>query len=235
MSDVAQKIDWPAESSSGEVSSRHHGFPTAGSTQQRANHVGSSRSKRLMDIWGAGLGLLILLPFLALVALAVALESRGPIIFRQRRSGHDGRIFMIYKFRTMSVMEDGADVTQATRGDERVTRVGKFLRRSSIDELPQLVNVLKGEMSLVGPRPHAVAHDQYYGREVPNYHLRFQAKPGITGRAQVAGLRGEVRDLAQMQARVGCDLEYIENWSLTLDARILFLTVTTAPFQPSAY
>ncbi len=117
----------------------------------------------------------------------------------------------------------------------RVTRVGKFLRHSSLDELPQLINVLKGEMSLVGPRPHAIAHDQYYGRRVPNYHLRFQAKPGITGKAQVAGFRGEIRDIGHMEARVGCDLEYIEDWSVAKDIRILLQTLTTAPFQSSAY
>jgi putative colanic acid biosynthesis UDP-glucose lipid carrier transferase len=132
-------------------------------------------------------------------------------------------------------MENGPDVTHATRGDNRVTSVGKFLRRSSIDELPQLINVLKGEMSLVGPRPHAVAHDQYYTQMVPDYHLRFHTRPGITGMAQVTGFRGEVRDIQHMQGRVARDLEYIENWSLALDIRILFLTVTTAPFHDSAY
>jgi len=181
------------------------------------------------------LGLLILLPFLALIAVVILIESRGPVFFRQRRSGLDGTVFNIYKFRSMNVMEDGADVTQATRGDNRVTWVGKFLRRSSIDELPQLINVLKGEMSLVGPRPHAVAHDQYYTQMVPNYHLRFHAKPGITGMAQIEGFRGEVRDIPHMQARVARDLEYIQKWSPAMDVRILFLTVTSAPFHRSAY
>jgi putative colanic acid biosynthesis UDP-glucose lipid carrier transferase len=178
---------------------------------------------------------LILLPFLAVVALAILLESRGPVFFRQRRTGLDGRIFTIYKFRSMNVMEDGADVPQATRGDNRVTWIGRFLRRSSIDELPQLINVFKGEMSLVGPRPHAIAHDQYYTQMVPSYHLRFRAKPGITGLAQIAGFRGEIRDIPHMQARVSRDLEYIADWSLGMDMRILFLTVTSAPFHRSAY
>jgi putative colanic acid biosynthesis UDP-glucose lipid carrier transferase len=194
-----------------------------------------SRLKRLVDVVGAGLGLLLLLPFLALIALVILVESKGPVFFRQRRSGLDGAVFNIYKFRSMNVMEDGADITQATRGDNRVTWVGKFLRRSSIDELPQLINVLKGEMSLVGPRPHAVAHDQYYTQMVASYHLRFQAKPGITGMAQIEGFRGEVRDIPHMQARVARDLEYIENWSPAMDARILFLTLTSAPFHRSAY
>jgi putative colanic acid biosysnthesis UDP-glucose lipid carrier transferase len=195
----------------------------------------NSKAKRLIDVLGAGLGFLVLLPFLVLIALFILAESRGPVFFRQRRSGRDGSVFVIYKFRTMNVMEDGDDVTQATRGDNRVTWVGKFLRRSSIDELPQLINVLKGEMSLVGPRPHAVAHDQYYTQMVPDYHLRFHTKPGITGLAQVAGFRGEIRDIPHMQARVARDLEYIENWSLAMDMRILFLTVTSAPFHRSAY
>jgi putative colanic acid biosynthesis UDP-glucose lipid carrier transferase len=206
-----------------------------GETHGRAACLLNSRLKRLIDIVGAGAGLVILLPLLALIALAIALDSKGPIMFRQRRSGLHGRIFMIYKFRTMTVLEDGADVTQATRGDNRVTELGKFLRRASLDELPQLVNVLKGEMSLVGPRPHAVAHDQYYAQMMPNYHLRFHAKPGITGRAQVAGFRGEVHDISHMQGRLHRDLEYIENWSLAMDVHILILTVTTAPFHHSAY
>jgi exopolysaccharide biosynthesis polyprenyl glycosylphosphotransferase len=195
----------------------------------------SSKCKRMIDLVGAGIGLLILLPFLAVVALAILLESKGPVFFRQRRTGLDGRIFTIYKFRSMNVMEDGADIAQATRGDNRVTWVGRFLRRSSIDELPQLINVFKGEMSLVGPRPHAVAHDQYYTQMVPSYHLRFRAKPGITGMAQIAGFRGEIRDIPHMQARVDLDLEYIADWSFGTDLRILFLTVTSAPFHRSAY
>jgi exopolysaccharide biosynthesis polyprenyl glycosylphosphotransferase len=194
-----------------------------------------SKLKRAIDIVGAGVGLLILLPFLMVIALAILAESRGPVFFRQRRTGLDGRIFTIYKFRSMNVMEDGANIPQAKRSDNRVTWVGRFLRRSSIDELPQLINVLKGEMSLVGPRPHAVAHDQYYTQMVPSYHLRFRAKPGITGLAQIAGFRGEIRDIPHMQARVDRDLEYIADWSLGVDLRILFLTVTSAPFHRSAY
>jgi putative colanic acid biosynthesis UDP-glucose lipid carrier transferase len=235
MPDIVQRIDWPVSSASrGELDSD----PISGAPpriQEGSFRLRNSRLKRLTDIIGAGLGLLILLPFLLLIALAITVESKGPVFFRQRRSGIDGAIFAIFKFRSMNVMEDGADVTQATRDDNRVTWIGKFLRRSSIDELPQLINVLKGEMSLVGPRPHAVAHDQYYTQMVPNYHLRFHAKPGITGLAQIAGFRGEIRDIPHMQARVGRDLEYIENWSLAMDVRILFFTVTSAPFHRSAY
>ena len=234
MPDLVHGVEWPVSAPRQELD----GVPLpdapaeilSGSLRMRA-----SRMKRVIDILGAGGGLSILLPFLTLIAIAILVESRGPVFFRQRRTGLDGRIFTIYKFRTMNVMEDGSDVTQATRGDNRVTWVGKFLRRSSIDELPQLINVLKGEMSLVGPRPHAVAHDQYYTQMVPSYHLRFRAKPGITGLAQIAGFRGEIRDIPHMQARVDRDLEYIEHWSLAKDLRILFFTVTSAPFHRSAY
>jgi putative colanic acid biosynthesis UDP-glucose lipid carrier transferase len=235
MSDLAQQIDWP-------VSAEFHGARNTHPLSKARNEprcssarLRESRVKRLTDILGAGFGLLILLPFLALIALLITLESNGPVFFRQRRSGRDGTVFTIYKFRTMNVMEDGPDVRQATRGDRRVTRTGKFLRCSSIDELPQLINVLKGEMSLVGPRPHAVAHDQYYDQVVPAYHRRFRARPGITGLAQVTGFRGEIRDIRHMEGRVARDLEYIENWSLTMDARILLLTVACAPFHRAAY
>ena len=230
MSEVAQTIHWQANASAAEFGGYSRFAP--GNLEQT---VCNSRLKRLIDILGAGFGLLTLLPFLAVIALIVILESKGPVLFRQRRSGLHGKIFTIYKFRTMKVMEDDADVTHATRGDNRVTRVGRFLRRSSIDELPQLINVLKGEMSLVGPRPHAVAHDQYYGRAVPNYNERFRVRPGITGLAQISGFRGEVRDTLHMQARVARDLEYIENWSPAMDVGILFLTVITAPFHDAAY
>jgi len=223
MSDMVRELNWER--------SRKSAVSRAGG----ADCLRNSRIKRMTDVVGAGLGLLILLPFLALIALAIVIESPGPVFFRQRRSGRDGRVFRIYKFRTMKVLEDGAEIVQARRDDRRVTRLGRFLRRSSIDELPQLVNVLKGEMSLVGPRPHAVAHDQYYGTMVTNYNLRFHTKPGITGLAQVNGLRGEIRDIDHMQARVARDLEYIENWSWTMDARILVRTLACAPFHSAAY
>ena len=142
---------------------------------------------------------------------------------------------MIYKFRTMHVLEDGDDIVQATRNDRRTTAVGRFLRRFSLDEFPQLLNVLKGEMSLVGPRPHAVAHDEYYLQMVPTYRFRFYAKPGITGLAQIRGFRGEVRDIAHMEERIACDLEYIQNWSLADDIVILIKTVISLPFHRTAY
>lgn len=186
--------------------------------------LASRIAKRSLDLAVASLALLLLLPLLAGAALAVRLDSSGSALFRQRRNGFDRRTFTIYKFRTMSVLEDHGSIPQASRDDARVTRVGRFLRRSSIDELPQLWNVVKGDMSLVGPRPHALAHDQFYEREIGDYCVRHHVKPGITGWAQVNGLRGETRDTAHMERRVEYDLWYITNWSLLLDLRIMLRT-----------
>jgi putative colanic acid biosynthesis UDP-glucose lipid carrier transferase len=194
-----------------------------------------SKLKRLIDILGALTGLLFLSPFLVIVATLICLDSPGPAFFRQRRTGLDGVPFLIYKFRTMRVLEDGDKVVQASRKDHRVTRVGKFLRRSSIDELPQLLNVLKNEMALVGPRPHALAHDEYYALTVPGYNDRFRTKPGITGLAQVSGLRGEVIEIGAMAARIQRDVEYIRDWSIMLDLQILARTFMMGPYQPGAY
>ena len=234
MSDLIQGIEWLDQglartSADVDVASAPPSF------YDGAVRLRQSRAKRVIDLAGAGLGFLILLPFLALIALAILAESKGPILFRQRRTGRDGQTFVIYKFRTMHVLEDGNDVVQATRNDCRTTIVGRFLRRLSLDELPQLLNVLKGDMSLVGPRPHAVAHDQYYLQTVTGYGLRFHCKPGITGLAQVNGFRGEVRDIGHMKDRIARDLEYIESWSLGADIRILFLTAVSAPFHRTAY
>ena len=175
------------------------------------------------------------LPLLFCVALAVRFESPGPVIFKQRRTGHQGRIFTIYKFRTMTVVEDGADLRHATRNDSRVTAIGALLRRLSLDELPQFFNVLQGDMSLVGPRPHALAHDQRYGEVIPTYADRFRAKPGLTGLAQVNGLRGEIQDLRCMRDRVAADNLYIESWSLGLDLAILAKTAMIIFRDPQAY
>jgi putative colanic acid biosynthesis UDP-glucose lipid carrier transferase len=194
-----------------------------------------SRLKRLIDIVGALTGLLFLSPFLVIVATLICIDSPGPVFFRQRRTGRDGEPFLIYKFRTMRVLEDGDKVVQASRRDNRVTRVGKFLRRSSIDELPQLLNVLRNEMSLVGPRPHALAHDEYYALTVPGYNDRFRTKPGITGLAQVSGLRGEVIEIAAMAARIQRDVEYIRDWTIMTDVEILARTFMMGPYQPGAY
>ena len=197
--------------------------------------VASSWTKRGFDICLACLLLLFVLPLLILTALFIVMDSRGPVFFTQRRTGLGGAPIRVYKFRTMTVMEDGEGVRHAERHDDRVTRVGRFLRRSSIDELPQLLNVIRGDMSLVGPRPHALAHDQYYGALVPQYARRFRAKPGITGLAQVNGLRGEIHSLDSMVDRVGMDNAYIEDWSLILDLQILVKTAVVAAFQSAAY
>jgi putative colanic acid biosysnthesis UDP-glucose lipid carrier transferase len=180
--------------------------------------------KRTLDVVGSMTAILFSLPLFLIAAIAIKLDSGGPIIFRQRRTGFNAKEFVIFKFRTMTVLEDGPAITQACRGDRRATRVGKFLRRSSIDELPQLLNVLKGEMSLVGPRPHAVAHDREYKVHIADYGFRHHIKPGITGWAQVNGLRGETRSVEKMTERVKLDLWYINNWSLGLDINILVRT-----------
>ncbi|WP_034994629.1 undecaprenyl-phosphate glucose phosphotransferase [Beijerinckia mobilis] len=192
---------------------------------QRAPLTTTERAaKRSLDIVAASIAILLLSPVFLVTALAIKLDSSGPIIFKQRRNGFNSRIFLIYKFRTMTVMEDGAVVRQAQRNDQRVTRVGAFLRRSSIDELPQLINVLKGDMSLVGPRPHALAHDNEYKTLIAKYAFRHHVKPGMTGWAQVNGLRGETGRLEQMVERVKLDLWYINHWSLAFDISILIRT-----------
>jgi Undecaprenyl-phosphate glucose phosphotransferase len=191
--------------------------------------------KRMLDIVVALFGLVLLAPLMGLTALAVVAESGFPVLFRQHRKGFGARPFSILKFRSMTVRENGDDVVQASRRDVRVTRVGRMIRRTSIDELPQLFNVLKGDMSIVGPRPHAVAHDDYYDGLIASYALRQHVKPGITGWAQVKGLRGETRDVEQMRARVEHDLWYINNWSIWLDIRIILLTALKVFFDENAY
>jgi Undecaprenyl-phosphate glucose phosphotransferase len=181
--------------------------------------------KRCMDQLAATIGLFFLMPFIAVIALAIRLESSGPAMFLQTRVGFNGRTFRIYKFRTMSTCEDGPVVVQATRNDRRVTHLGNLLRKLSIDEVPQLLNVLRGEMSLVGPRPHAIAHDNEYDRLIATYAIRHKIKPGITGWAQVNGFRGETPEIGMMKQRVESDIWYIEYWSLWLDIRILLLTM----------
>jgi undecaprenyl-phosphate galactose phosphotransferase/putative colanic acid biosynthesis UDP-glucose lipid carrier transferase len=192
-------------------------------------------AKRLVDIVVAVTGLILLLPLLAITAIAVRLETKGPVIFRQRRHGFNGVPFIIYKFRTMTAMEDGSAVVQALEQDPRVTRVGRVLRRASIDELPQLWNVLRGEMSIVGPRPHAIIHDHEYGKLIANYAFRHHVKPGITGWAQVKGFRGGTPRLEQMQQRITFDLWYIDNWSLAFDVYIMMRTVFELIQRRNAY
>jgi undecaprenyl-phosphate glucose phosphotransferase len=191
--------------------------------------------KRVFDLVVATLLLIVLAIPLLLVAIAIKLTSRGPVFFRQRRYGLDGREILVWKFRTMTVCEDGHNVAQATAGDSRVTPLGAFLRRTSIDELPQLFNVLGGTMSLVGPRPHAAAHNEQYRKMIEGYMLRHKVKPGITGLAQVRGWRGETDTLEKMQRRVDCDHEYIREWSLWIDVKILFHTVFVVLARKNAY
>ncbi len=191
--------------------------------------------KRCIDVVLSGIGLLALLPLLVMVAIAIKLDSPGPVLFKQRRCGFNGRCFQILKFRTMSVLEDGTAIAQAQRIDNRVTHLGKWLRRTSIDELPQLLNVLEGSMSLVGPRPHAVAHDTQFDKVVRNYAFRHRVKPGLTGWAQVNGCRGPTPTPTDIERRVERDLWYIDNWSFRLDFAILLQTVTEVLRCRNAY
>jgi Undecaprenyl-phosphate glucose phosphotransferase len=187
--------------------------------------LGERATKRIFDILVATCVLLVMAPVLTVVSVLVWIDSPGPILFRQKRGGFNGRTFQILKFRTMHVMEDGPVIIQAARHDDRITRVGRFLRRTSVDELPQLVNVLLGQMSLVGPRPHALTHDDQYSKLISTYPRRQHVKPGITGWAQVNGFRGETPTAGFMKRRVESDLWYVSNWSLWLDVRILMQTV----------
>ncbi len=225
MSDVAARLDRPLTAASAART------PAA----IESAPVGVSSAKRLLDVFGAFIALMLFLPLMATVALAIKLESGGPVIFRQRRTGHQGRVFTILKFRTMTVAEDSGEVRHATRGDARVTAVGGLLRKLSLDELPQIFNVLRGDMSMVGPRPHALAHDEHYGAMIPAYDARFRAKPGLTGLAQVNGLRGEIHEPADMRERVAADNEYIDSWSLALDIAILARTAVVIFRDPQAY
>jgi putative colanic acid biosynthesis UDP-glucose lipid carrier transferase len=182
-------------------------------------------AKRMMDVTIATAVLALMSPLLLAVAIGIKVTTSGPVLFRQRRYGLDGREITIYKFRTMTVAEDSGWFAQASRDDARVTSLGRFLRRWSLDEFPQLINVLQGRMSLVGPRPHAVAHNEEYRRLIRGYMVRHKVPPGITGLAQVKGFRGQTARLRDMQGRVHFDLEYVRNWSLLLDLKILLLTI----------
>lgn len=192
-------------------------------------------AKRAIDISGALVGLVLLSPIFLITAIAIKLDSPGPVIFRQARRGFNGTSFSILKFRSMSVTEDGAKMRQATRGDKRITQIGIFLRAYSIDELPQLLNVLIGDMSLVGPRPHALSHDDELSLQLVDYAYRQRIKPGITGWAQVSGYRGETRTHEQVEGRTQLDLHYIDNWSVFFDLWIIALTVFSPSSRRNAY
>ena len=191
--------------------------------------------KRLTDTALSVIILLLLLPLLVVIALLVKFTSPGPIIFKQRRYGLDGREIAVYKFRSMRVTEDGERIVQASKTDSRITPIGSILRRSSLDELPQLINVLQGRMSLVGPRPHAVAHNEEYRKLIKGYMVRHKVLPGITGLAQVNGCRGETAQLEQMEARVNYDLDYLRHWTPMLDIKIILLTVVKIFRDDKAY
>lgn len=191
--------------------------------------------KRISDVVLSLLILMMLSPILVIIAVAVKLTSRGPILFKQRRYGLDGKKIIVYKFRSMTVTEDGKKIIQATRNDARITPLGSFLRKTSLDELPQFINVLQGRMSIVGPRPHAVAHNEMYRGLIKGYMIRHKVKPGITGWAQVNGYRGETDTIDKMQKRVEYDLDYLRNWSLILDLLIIFRTVGVVFKDKNAY
>lgn len=191
--------------------------------------------KRLSDVVFSSTILVILAPLLLLIAIGVKFTSPGSVLFKQRRYGLDGKEIIVYKFRSMTVCEDGSDITQAKRYDPRITRFGAFLRRTSLDELPQFINVLQGRMSVVGPRPHAVAHNETYRKLIKGYMVRHKVRPGITGLAQVKGLRGETDTLDKMQLRIDCDLDYLRNWSMALDINIVLKTIFLVFLDRRAY
>ena len=191
--------------------------------------------KRASDIVLASIILVLTAPLLLAIAIGVKLSSPGPVIFRQRRNGLDGSEIAVYKFRSMTTQDNGTEVAQATKDDPRITPFGAFLRRTSLDELPQFFNVLQGHMSIVGPRPHAVAHNEQYRQLIKAYMVRHKVKPGITGWAQVNGLRGETETVEKMKARVEYDLEYLRNWSLGLDLQIIVRTMRLVFFDRNAY
>ncbi|HDZ1023267.1 TPA: exopolysaccharide biosynthesis polyprenyl glycosylphosphotransferase, partial [Klebsiella pneumoniae] len=191
--------------------------------------------KRVEDIIISALILILISPVLAVIALAVKTTSAGPILFRQTRYGMDGKPIKVWKFRSMTVMENDDTIRQATKNDVRITKVGNILRKTSLDELPQFFNVLLGGMSIVGPRPHAVAHNEQYRNLIEGYMLRHKVKPGITGWAQINGWRGETDTLDKMEKRVEFDLEYIRNWSIYFDLKIIFLTIFKGFINKAAY
>lgn len=191
--------------------------------------------KRVEDIILSFLILLLISPILLSIAILIKLTSKGPVLFKQKRYGENGKIINVWKFRSMNVMENDHKVVQATKNDPRLTSIGGFLRKTSLDELPQFFNVLFGDMSIVGPRPHAIAHNEQYRKLIQGYMQRHKIKPGITGLAQISGYRGETDTLKKMKLRVKYDLVYIQNWSLWLDFKIIFLTIFKGFVSKTAY
>lgn len=211
-----------------------NGVPTVSVHDTPFNGVRSA-IKRVEDIVASTIILTLISPVLAVVAMGVKMSSSGPIIFKQKRYGLDGKEILIWKFRSMSTQDNGSVVKQATKNDPRVTKFGAFIRKTSLDELPQFFNVLQGRMSIVGPRPHAVAHNEEYRKIVEKYMLRHKVKPGITGLAQVSGYRGETDTLDKMEKRVEYDLKYIRTWTLWLDIKIIVMTVFKGFVGKTAY
>lgn len=211
------------------------GLPIISLYDSPFSSFGSQFLKRVFDLVAGSIILIIILIPLVVIGLAIKLNSQGPILFKQRRYGLNGKEVIVWKFRSMTVCEDGENITQATKNDPRVTKLGSFLRSTSLDELPQFINVLQGQMSIVGPRPHAIAHNELYRVKIKNYMLRHKVKPGITGLAQISGYRGETATLDKMEGRVHYDLLYIQNWSLWLDVKILLRTVYKGFISAGAY
>jgi Undecaprenyl-phosphate glucose phosphotransferase len=206
------------------MTARQFGSSVGVEFQRAPLSLSERAAKRLLDIVLGISGIVLLMPMFVIIAIAIKFDSPGAALFRQTRRGFNSRRFKIFKFRTMTELEDGPTIRQAVRGDWRVTRLGAWLRRTSIDELPQLFNVVSGEMSLVGPRPHAAAHDDYYAEQISHYAFRHHMKPGITGWAQIRGYRGETPTVQSMKERIDLDVWYIDNWSITLDVQIILLT-----------
>ena len=193
--------------------------------QSRANHIICKSLKRAEDIVLSTIILILISPVILIIAMAIKIDSKGPVIFKQKRGGINGTEIIVYKFRSMTTQDNGSVVKQASKDDPRKTSVGNFLRKTSLDELPQFINAIQGTMSIVGPRPHAVAHDLEYGNLIPEYSQRFLVKPGITGLAQINGWRGQTDTLDKMQNRINMDLKYINRWTLWLDIKIIFITI----------
>lgn len=211
-----------------------NGLPTI-SIYENPFDSASGWLKRIEDVLVSSMILVLISPIMMAIAFAVKLSSPGPVFFKQRRYGVKGDEILVWKFRTMTVLEDGPEIPQARKNDTRVTKIGAFLRRTSLDELPQFINVLKGTMSIVGPRPHALAHNEYYRELIPGYMLRHKVKPGITGWAQINGYRGETDTLEKMQKRVEYDLRYIKNWTFWFDIKIIFTTIFKGFVSKNAY
>ena len=211
-----------------------HGLPVL-ALLETPFHGYDGALKRILDLFVASAILLLISPIMLAIAAAVKLTSPGPVIFKQRRYGLAGEQIHVYKFRTMTVTEDGDTIKQAQQDDDRLTSIGGFLRRRSLDELPQFINVLQGRMSVVGPRPHAVAHNEMYRKLIKGYMIRHKVLPGITGWAQVNGCRGETREVEDMQDRIEFDLEYLRNWSVALDVKIILKTLGVIAHDPKAH